>query len=227
MNRLTQELQDSLKAFRDQDDVIRTLLCRNKGSEGPAWATQYFEVLSELYDIKTAGKNGEEFNRARKMVYSLIRREIFNYVEKNYALDENGQVASRSTDAIIQRPANIQQQPRLLRTNPFLMAPMSNGIVPFPTTVRTAPVFTGAVGPGNTGPVNHHVNHHHNGADQESIEQISEKHDEILKVQKDILKEQKKITKEIGDLKLSHNELKATVHDALKKKEEAALRTNA
>ena len=100
-------------------------------------------------------------------------------------------------------------------------------MVPFPTTVRTAPAFTGAVGPGNTGPVNHVHHHHHNGANQESIDQISEKIDEILKVQKDMLKEQKKITKEIGDLKLSQNELKATVRDALKKKEEAALRTNA
>ena len=216
MNRLTQELQDSLKAFRDQDDVIRTVLGRARGdhglTHGPVWATQRFKVLSELYDSETTGKNGKELNQAKKFVGNLIRREILNYVEKNYTLDENGQVAHRSAGPIIQRPANIQQQPRLLGSIPLQMAPMAFPMAPFQISYNIDKI--------QHIQSQHNVHHHHSSVDEEMKMKI----EDLQKDHKNLQKEQRKQGKEIGDLKLSHTDLKTTVHNTIRKKK--PLRSN-
>ena len=219
MNRLTQELQDSLKAFRDHWARILRILCRNKESEGPAWAIQKFPLLSYLHSTETDGKNGEELEHAKQFVDDIINKEIFKYVEDKYKLDENGHIGLRSADAVVQPqpPTNIQMQPPLLRPNALSMVPIPDGMVPFPTTITNTDnrtIDNRTINNINNQPVDNqtidnrfivnNVENHYSGADQESIEQISEKLDEILKEQKDIRKEQKDIVKKIEDLKFDH-----------------------
>ena len=56
--------KDALDAVRENRDNIRTLLHRAPGSEGPLWAIDEFDVLRDLFDSETRGKEGREFKLA-------------------------------------------------------------------------------------------------------------------------------------------------------------------
>ena len=213
--------KDALDALRKNHDNIRTLLCRAPGSEGPGWAIDEFDVLRDLFDSETRGKEGREFKLAKKKVKNIINNHVFKYVQTKYMLDKNNQVVEighseqtnivpRSTNQtnIVPRSTNqTAHGPQPLPSwnpnpNPFMMLP--GGMIPIPINVQTGPV--------NYGPVNYGtINHHHEGASEEKIEKIN-------KNLTGIREEQMKQGKEIGDLKSSHTKLQTTVHSTLKKK---------
>ncbi len=203
MNDLSEELRENLYAFRNDRTKIRKILCRGHW-RGSAWAIQKFQVLKELSDSQTVGKEEEKLKRAKKRVDRLIRYQVFKYIERNYMIDENDEVVLRP-DAEIR-----QQQQQLVLNNPSPMVRAPGGTFPFPIgqNIPPNPVCNNLV---DAVSVNNSVTHHHRGADHEGIKNINKKLD-------DLPNEQNKQGKEIVDLTVSDTDLRTTVHDTMKKK---------
>ena len=86
------QFKDSLHALRQNRDNIWTILRRVPNSEGAVWAIDVFDVLQDLLDSETRGKEGRELNLATEKVKNIIRNHVFKYVDSKYMLDKNDQV---------------------------------------------------------------------------------------------------------------------------------------